>query len=83
MEDFLRAKGFLIRIDSPGIFRSLSYYVPGKCESRGGEGGQDPLKNHKNIGFLSNSGPDSLENHKATKPSFNNGPPSTRQRYVI
>ena len=30
-----------------------------------------PLKNHKNIGFLSNTGPDSLENQKATKPSFN------------
>ena len=29
----------------------------------------DPtLKNHKNIGFLSNTGPDPLKNHKATKP---------------
>ena len=25
--------------------------------SRGGTGGPDPLKNHKNIGFLSNTGP--------------------------
>ena len=25
-----------------------------------------PLKNHKNIGFLSNTGPDPLNNHKAT-----------------
>ena len=44
------------------------------------EGGQSnqmpppPLKNHKNIGFLSNTGPDPLKNHKATKPAFNVGP---------
>ena len=47
------------------------------CGSRGGGGGQGvrtPLKNHKNIGFLSNTGPDPLENHKATKPAFNVGP---------
>ena len=30
---------------------------------------QSPLKNHKNIGFLSNTGPDPLKNHKATKPT--------------
>ena len=35
-----------------------------------------PLKNHKNIGFLSNTGPDPQKNHKATKPVFNVGPPS-------
>ena len=37
------------------------------CGSRGGVGmgteGLDPPKNHKNIGFLSNSGPDPLKNH--------------------
>ena len=31
----------------------------------GGTGGPDPLKNHKNIGFLSNTSPDPLRNHKA------------------
>ena len=38
-----------------------------------GEGGPDPppLKNHKNIGFLSNTGQDPLKNHKATEPVFN------------
>ena len=41
------------------------------------------LKNHKNIGFLSNTGPDPLKNHKATKPAFNVGPPSARQRNAI
>ena len=37
------------------------------------------LKNHKKIGFLSNTGPDLLKNHKATKPAFNVGPLSARQ----
>ena len=41
------------------------------------------LKNHKAIGFLSNTGPDPLEMHKATKPTFNVGPPSARQRNAI
>ena len=40
----------------------------------GGSGGPNPLKNHKNLGFLSNTGPDPLKNHKATKPEFNVGP---------
>ena len=36
--------------------------------------GLSPLKNRKNIGFLSNTGPDPLKkNHKAAKPAFNNG----------
>ena len=39
------------------------------CGSRGGTGGPDPpppLKNHKNIGSLSNTGPDPLKkNHKS------------------
>ena len=38
-----------------------------------------PLKNHKKLGFQSNTGPDLLKNHKATKPAFNVGPLSTRQ----
>ena len=32
---------------------------------RGREGPDPPLENHKNIGFLSNTGPDSLKNHIA------------------
>ena len=40
----------------------------------GGQAVPTPLKNHKNIGFLSNTGPDPLKNHKATKPVFNVGP---------
>ena len=36
--------------------------VPRKCGSRGGDRGSGPpLKNYKNIGFLSNTGPDPLK----------------------
>ena len=52
----------------------------------GGQGGPDPpppLKNHKHIGFLSNTGLNPLKNHKATKPAFNIGPSSARQRNAI
>ena len=38
------------------------------------------LKNHKNIGFLSNTGLDRLKNHKVTKLAFNVGPSSGHQR---
>ena len=50
---------------------------------RGDRGSGPPLKNHKNIGFLINTGPDSLKNHKATKPAFNVGPPSAHQQNAI
>ena len=36
----------------------------------GGRGVRTPLENHKNIGFLSNTGLDSLKIHKATKASI-------------
>ena len=48
----------------------------------GGAGGPDPTENHKNIGFLSNSGPDPLKTHETTKPAFNVWPSSARQRNV-
>ena len=32
----------------------------------GGQGVRTPLKNNKNIGFLSNTGPDPLKNQEAT-----------------
>ena len=52
--------------------------------SRGGDRGSGPpLKNHKNIGFLSNTDPDPLKNHKATKPKFNVGQSSACQRNAI
>ena len=49
----------------------------------GGQGFRIPLKSHKNIGLLRNTGPDPLKNHKATKPVFNVGPSSARQRNAI
>ena len=60
------------------------------CGSRGGGGGGrwdresgPPLKNHKNMGFLSNSGPDPLENYAATEPTSNVEASSARQRNAI
>ena len=45
------------------------------AELEGGGGGQGtPLKYHRNIGFLSNTGPDNLKNRKAIEPVFNVGP---------
>ena len=46
-------------------------------------GPEPPLKNEKNIGFLSNAGPDPLKNHKATKPAFNVEPSWACQRNAI
>ena len=48
-----------------------------------GSGPPPPLKNHKNIELLCNTGPDPLKNHKATKPAFNVGPSSACQRNAI
>ena len=56
----------------------------------GGEEGNGPpppqkkkKKNHKNLGFLCNTGPDPLKNHQATKPAFNVGQSSAHQRNSI
>ena len=45
--------------------------------------GGPPLKNHKNIGFLSNTYPDPLKNHKATNQAFNVGESSAPKRNAI
>ena len=47
--------------------------------SRGDRGSGPPLKNHKNIGFLSNAGPDPLKNLESIKPAFNFEHSSARQ----
>ena len=39
-------------------------------------GGGGSLKNHKNIGFLTNTGPDPLKSYKAARPAFNVEPAS-------
>ena len=53
--------------------------------SRGGgdRGSGPPLKNHKNKGFLSNTGPEPLKNHKATNPASNVRQLSASQRNAI
>ena len=52
----------------------LSVTSLGDPEREEGQGVRTPLKNHKNIGFLSNAGSESPKIHKATKPAFNVGP---------
>ena len=46
-------------------FKTLNHTPHERIQSRGGGGGDresgHPLKNHKNIGFLSNTGPDPLK----------------------
>ena len=59
-----------------------SIFMRGSREGDRGFGPPSP-ENHKNIGFLCNTGPDPLKNHKATKPAFNEGPTSARQRNAI
>ena len=66
------------------LVSSDDYDMGGSGGGGGGTGGSDPpLKNHKNLGFLSNTGLDPLKNHKATKPEFNVGPSSARQQNAI
>ena len=43
---------------------------PGGGGGGGNRGSGAPLKNHKNIGFISNTGLDPLKNHKAIKPAL-------------
>ena len=54
-----------------------------RADPDGGQGVRTPPENHKNIGFLSNTGLDPLINHNATKPAFHVGPTSARQRNTI
>ena len=56
------------------------------ADPEGGGGDREsgsPLKNQKNLGFLSNTCPGLLKNYKATKPAFNVGPLSARQQNAI
>ena len=44
--------------------RTIIRFVTTCADPEGGQGGPDPLKNYKNIGFLSNTGPNPLTNKK-------------------
>ena len=74
-----------IRVFIRGInYYHLIFYILAMCGSRGEPGVSTlTLKNHKNIGFLSNSGPEPLKNYDATVTAFNVGPSSARQRNAI
>ena len=52
------------------VTRISVFYTCADPEKVGDRGSGPPLKNHKAIGFLSNTGLDPLKNHKATKPAF-------------
>ena len=41
------------------------------------------MKNHKTIGFASNTGTDLLKNHKVTKPALNVGPSLVQEQNAI
>ena len=53
------------------------------ADPEGVTGVRTPLENHKNIGFLCNTGTDLLKKHKASMPALNVGPLSARQRKAI
>ena len=69
---------------SKNKFQTYCIVFYNMCGSRVGHRGSRPsLENHKNLGFVSNSGPDPLKNHKATEPAFNVGPSTACQRNAI
>ena len=63
-------------------FKCFSAYADPEGET-GGPDPPPPLKNHKSIRCLSNSGPDPLKNHKANEPAFNVEPSSACERNAI
>ena len=59
-------------------------HMPCEDPERGDRlGSGPPMKHHKTIGFLSNTGPDPLKILKANKPAFNVGPSSANQQNAI
>ena len=61
--------------DNNSTYLGLTDFHARILEERG-QGTGPPLKIHKTIGFLSNTGLDPLKNHKATKPAFHVRPTS-------
>ena len=70
----------------PPLLVNLHLSISSWADPEGGGGGQGvrtPLKNHKNTGFLRNTGPDPLKSKNDIKPAFNVGPSLARQRNAI
>ena len=65
------------------IFMGCYYMLESHAWIQRGAGGTAPSENHKNIGFLSNTGLAPLQNLKTTKPVFNVGPSLVRQQNAI
>ena len=70
-------------------FVILSYDLCDHARIKGVQGARTPtptgppLKTHKAIAFLSNTGPDPLKNHKATKPNDTTTPMrSSKKSYL-
>ena len=70
---------FMLKGDA---YKRKSHVLHGRIQ-RGGDRGSGPPENHKNIGFLCNTGPGPLKNHKATKPAFNVGLSLARWRNAM
>ena len=75
----------IVTVVSAAQYKDKSYTCPHVQIQMGDRGSGPPpsLKNHKNIGFLSNTGPGTLKNHKAAKPALNVGTSSARKRNAI
>ena len=80
--DCLTKKVLMKELTSEHCTPHMSICIMGGSRRDKGDWGSGPpsLKNHKNTGFLSNTGQDPLKNHKATKQAFNVGPSSARRQ---
>ena len=68
------------------MFNLRGGFITHMCGSKGrdrGSGPPPPLKNHKHLRFLNNSGPDPLKKYEATEASIQYGSSSARQRNAI
>ena len=59
-------------ISKPGQLSFNTVYTA--CVDPEVVGVRTPLKNHKAVGFLNNTGTDPMNNQKATKPAFHDSP---------
>ena len=79
-----RQRGCSVSVNNLENHDDPRFWIP-CADPEGGPGFRTPppLKNHNNIGFLSNSGPDPLKHYEATEPAFKVGPSSACKRNAI